>query len=312
MNEHERLGDPAFDRLVAADPAKRAPEPVQGVLRAKVDALIAEQTEHGPAGGAEHEGARRESGGSAEPAGRAGSVGPGQADELALRRHRRRTPWLVAAAVAGIVAAGGGGYVAGESGLAITSLADTAPESGADAPSVVMGAPDATELDGQAESGSEDNGAATSEGLVPLHATGDLPTATGLVFHAGAALSDAPRTGEVRVAGTSGASLGSYPVVSEVEAVERLGDPRFAGAVLGWSRQDSSREAPEARTTPVPGGPVAWPVEDVTIVSATLTEARYTLSDESVLLVPAYDLTDDEGSTWTVMAVAEELLDFAP
>lgn len=293
MNEHDRPVDPAFDRLVAADPAKRAPEPVQGVLRAKVDALIAQETEQGPAGGAEH--------------------GTARTDELALRRYRRRTPWLVAAAVAGVVAAGGGGYLAGESGLEVTSTADAGAESSEANPSV-MGQPDA--LEGTAESGDSsraEDEAATS-GVEPLDASGDLPTATGLVFHPGATLSDTPTTAQVRVVGEPGTSLGSYPVVSEVEAVERLGDPRFAGAVLGWTRQDQPQEeaAPPARTAPVPGGPVAWPVEDVTIVSATLTEARYTLSDDSVLLVPAYELTDGAGGRWTVMAVDEEHLDFAP
>lgn len=309
MNEHDRPGDPVFDRLVAADPAKHAPEPVQGVLRAKVDALIAGQAEQEPvaseSGSTRHEEA--EPAGSGQPAGRA------RTDELALRRYRRRTPWLVAAAVAGIVAAGGGGYVAGESGLEVRSTADSGAESGEAAPSV-MGQP--VEPEGATDSG--DSPAAENEaaagGVEPLDASGDLPTATGLVFHAGAALSDTPTTAQVRVAGAAGTSLGSYPVVSEVEAVERLGDPRFAGAVLGWTRQDQAQEetAPPARTTPAPGGPVAWPVKDVTIVSATLTEARYTLPDDTVLLVPAYDLTDDEGSRWTVMAVDEEHLDFVP
>ncbi|WP_454860304.1 hypothetical protein [Promicromonospora soli] len=320
MNEHERLGDPAFDRLVAADPAKRAPEPVPGVLRAKVDALIAEHTEQEPAGPAGRDTARREPADAAaatEPA----ASGRAQADELALRRHRRRAPWLVAAAVAGIVAAGGGGYVAGESGLGIAPTSDTAAESSADQAPSVMGEPEGAEAEGNTETESggegtvEDDSAAGPGGVQPLHATGDLPTATGLVFHAGAALSDRPTTAEVRVAGAGRESLGSYPVVSEVEAVDRLGDPRFAGAVLGWSRQGSAPDeaGPSAtRTTPAPGGPVAWPVEDVTIVSAALTEARYTLSDGAVLLVPAYDLTDEDGSRWTVMAVDEELLDFAP
>lgn len=277
MNEHERLADPAFDRLVAADPAKRAPDPVQGVLRAKVDALIAEQP-----GAAQ-----------TEPAGHE------QGDELALRRYRRRTPWLVAAAVAGIVAAGGGGYVAGESGLGPTAASEMAVDESADAPSVMV-EPD------------EGEAAVESEGLEPLDAGGDLPTATGLVFHAGAGLSDAPTAAEVRVAGTSGESLGSYPVISEVEAVERLGDPRFAGAVLGKTRQDPPQDEVGPLVAPVPGGPVAWPVEDVTIRSAALTEVRYTLPDGTVLLVPAYDLTDAEGNRWTVMAVDEELLDLGP
>lgn len=288
MNEHERLADPAFDRLVAADPAKHAPDPVQGVLRAKVEALIAEQPGGGRPGTAQ-----------AEPAGQE------QADELALRRYRRRTPWLVAAAVAGIVAAGGGGYVAGESGTAPTQASEMAVEGGAedapDGPSVMAESDDGT---GESEE---------SGSLESLDAGGDLPTATGLVFHAGAGLSDAPTTAEVRVAGTSGESLGSYPVISEVEAVERLGDPRFAGAVLGSTHQDPPpQEEVGPPAAPVPGGPLAWPVEDVTIRSADLIEVRYTLPDGTVLLVPAYDLTDAEGNRWRVMAVDEELLDLAP
>jgi hypothetical protein len=292
MNEHERR-DPAFDRLVAADPARSAPDPVQGVLRAKVDALIAEQAE--PAGETAGEPA-------GEPAARE------RADELAVRRHRRRTPWLVAAAVAGIVAAGGGGYLAGESGVGPTQASEMAAEEGAedaaDGPSVMVG-PD--EGAGRAESEWE------SGSLGSLDAGGDLPTATGLVFHAGAGLSDTPTTAEVRVAGTSGESLGSYPVISEVEAVERLGDPRFVGAVLGSAKQDPPpQEEAGPLTVPVPGGPLAWPVDDVTIRSAALIEVRYTLPDGAVLLVPAYDLTDDEGNRWTVMAVDEERLDLAP
>ncbi|MEV0950621.1 hypothetical protein [Promicromonospora sp. NPDC050249] len=291
MNEHERQADPAFDRLMAADPAKHAPDPVQGVLRAKVDALIAEQP------GAARPGA--------VPTGPAGHE---QTDELARRRSRRRTQWLVAAAVAGIVAAGGGGYVAGESGTAPTQASDMTAESGAgetlDGPSVMV------EPDGGT---ARDEAEAEAESLEPLDAGGDLPTATGLVFHAGAGLSDAPTTAEVRVAGTSGESLGSYPVISEVEAVERLGDPRFAGAVLGRTTQEAPQEeAGPLAATPVPGGPIAWPVEDVTIVAATLTEVRYTLSGAAVLLVPAYELRDADGNVWTVLAVDDEVLDFAP
>jgi hypothetical protein len=311
MNEHERLGDPAFDRLVAADPARRAPGPVQGVLRAKVDALIAEQTEQGPAAAAEHGSARSGPAEPTSPTESGGSSSPARADELALRRYRRRTPWLVAAAVAGIVVAGGGGYVAG-SGSGVMPAADSGAESLAeDAPSV-MRAPADPEAEGGAES-SEEEPATASGGVEPLDASGNLPTSTGLVFHAGAALSDTPTTAQVRVAGEPGTNLGMYPVVSEVEAVERLGDPRFAGAVLGSSQQDPPAEdaGPPARML-VPGGPLAWPVEDVTIVSAALTEVRYTLSDGSVLLVPAYDLTGDEGGRWTVMAVDEEYLDFLP
>ncbi|MGI5188366.1 hypothetical protein ACQEVI_09505 [Promicromonospora sp. CA-289599] len=297
MNEHERQADPAFDRLMAADPARHAPVPVQGVLRAKVDALIAEDPGGTPPGGV--------------PTRTTTPAGHEQGDELALRRYRRRTPWLVAAAVAGIVAAGGGGYLAGESGAGPTAASEMAADQGAgeaaDGPSVVVEPDRGDKGTGEAESHLE------SRGSEPLVAGGDLPTATGLVFHAGAGLSDAPTTAEVRVAGTSGESLGSYPVISEVEAVGRLGDPRFAGAVLGMTQEDPpAQEEAGPSTAPVPGGPLAWPVEDVTISSAALIEVRYTLPDGTVLLVPAYDLTDAEGNGWTVMAVDEELLDLAP
>jgi len=281
------------------------------VLRAKVDALIA-GSGSGPLAEvrasserAGHEGTdgRDHSGETEQTEHEQTEPGSGRTDELALRRHRRRTPWLVAAAVAGIIAAGGGGYLAGESGAGI---APTAADAGPAAP------------EAESNSGVESNSAPSPlverdepkpEGVEPLDAGGDLPSATGLVFHAGVGLSDAPRTAEVYTAGASGGeSLGSYPVVSEVEAVERLGDPRFSGAVLG-SRPQVEASPGDA---PTPGGSIAWPVEDVTIVSATLTEARYALPDGVVLLVPAYDLKDATGSGWTVMAVDEELLDFAP
>ena len=326
MNEHQRPGDPAYDRLVAADPAKRAPDPVEGVLRAKVDALIAgsgsgplaevrassERAGHEGTDGRDHSGETEQT---EQTEHEQTEPGSGRTDELALRRHRRRTPWLVAAAVAGIIAAGGGGYLAGESGAGI---APTAADSAVSAPESGSRADAAPESEAEAGAGTESDVAPSplverdepkSEGVEPLDAGGDLPSATGLVFHAGVGLSNAPTTAEVYTAGASASeSLGSYPVVSEVEAVERLGDPRFSGAVLG-SRPQVEASPGDA---PTPGGSIAWPVEDVTIVSATLTEARYALPDGVVLLVPAYDLKDATGSGWTVMAVDEELLDFAP
>ncbi|MGW2093774.1 hypothetical protein [Promicromonospora sukumoe] len=300
MNEHQRPEDPAFDRLVAADPAERAPDPVDAVLRAKVDALL------GGAGGLGR-----------EPGAPAGDVGTGRpaqpepVDELAVRRHRRRTPWLVAAAVAGVLAVGGGGYLLGESEAGLTTVAQ---DSGAGAESDSGAAPEARGEEPSVMGAPEGGPEAASEGARPLDAGGGLDAATRLVFHAGVGLTDTPRTAEVR--SPDGASLGDYPVISEEDAVERLGDPRFAGAVLG-PRQSGADEGTSSGSAsgggaPEPGGPIAWPVEDVTIVSAALTEVRYTLPGGAVLLVPAYDLADAAGSTWTVLAVDEELLDFAP
>lgn len=300
MNEHQRPEDPAFDRLVAADPAERAPDPVDAVLRAKVDALL------GGAGGL-----GREPGAPAGDTGAGRPAQPDPVDELAVRRHRRRTPWLVAAAVAGVLAVGGGGYLLGESEAGLTTVAQ---DSGAGAESDSGAAPEARGEEPSVMGAPEGGPEAASEGARPLDAGGDLDAATRLVFHAGVGLTDTPRTAEVR--SPDGASLGDYPVISEEDAVERLGDPRFAGAVLG-PRQSGADEGTSSGSAsgggaPEPGGPIAWPVEDVTIVSAALTEVRYTLPGGTVLLVPAYDLADAAGSTWTVLAVDEELLDFAP
>lgn len=293
MNEHERQDDPAFDRLVAADPARSAPEPAAGVLRARVDALLAASGDTPQAPGTP-------SGGPGRPATSGTDEERRGADELAARRHRRRAPWLVAAAVAGFVVVGGGGYLAGEAGLGApaadqaVSAGSSAQEDSGAGPSV-LGAP---------ELGTEDAG--------PLDGpAAELPAAEGTVFHAGAALSDEPATGEVSVAST-GESLGAYPVVSEAGAVERLGDPRFAATVLGPGPGSGGTARRHTGGAPTPGDALAWPVRDVTIVAAELVRARWTAPDGTELLVPAYRLADAEGTAWTVVAVDEERLDLVP
>ncbi|GAA1859344.1 hypothetical protein [Myceligenerans crystallogenes] len=134
--------------------------------------------------------------------------------------------------------------------------------------------------------------------------------------------------------------LGTYPVVSEREAAGRLGDARFgagygdilplaaAGREAAVAEQGGdapasggSGAAPDTSTsssdvpagppaTPVPGDAIGWPVRDVTITGAELGVAQHTLTDGAVVLIPAYELTGD-GGTWSVVAVAEDGLDFA-
>lgn len=178
----------------------------------------------------------------------------------------------------------------------MTASSDAAVESSADERPSTLTAP----------------GQSTRDGVEPLDVRGGLPSAPNLVFHAGAGLSDAASTAEVFTAdGPERASLGAYPVISEVAAVERLGDPRFAGAVLETGHDGSAGGSTSDRV-PGPGDPIQWPVGDVTIAEATLIEARYTLPGGGMLVVPAYELADTTGSSWTVMAVDEELLDLAP
>lgn len=124
-------------------------------------------------------------------------------------------------------------------------------------------------------------------------------------------------------------SLGDYAVVSPTEAVARLADPRFGSvggpilyagaAVRGGVAEDGAAVsgpaqepgAPTVPATPAPGSPLAWPVERVTIVSATLGLGVQYLSSGAVVLAPTYSLSDATGSTWQVLAVADSALDFS-
>lgn len=139
---------------------------------------------------------------------------------------------------------------------------------------------------------------------------------------------DGRRTGVQWNAGLTGAGLsslngqlaplvdlGEYDVVSPAEAVERLMDPRFSsGGPMGWvaGREpvwDGGQETPSGPpATPRAGTALRWPVEDVTIVEATLGSAMH-WSTDATLLVPTYELVDSRGAIWTVIAVADEHLD---
>lgn len=133
--------------------------------------------------------------------------------------------------------------------------------------------------------------------------------------------------------------LGTYDVVGPTTAVARLTDPRF-GATPDYSiladqpsarvegvtpemvdpglgvdsaevPSDDPAAVPTVPPTPTAGTSFSWPVDEVAITGAELTTTTIYAPDGSVALVPAYRLTGDDGSGWTVVAVAEEHLDFA-
>jgi hypothetical protein len=146
--------------------------------------------------------------------------------------------------------------------------------------------------------------------------------------------------------------LGDYGVVGARTAVDRLMDPRFGGMngdviayradaapemldpalepgvseVEPFSEEDGASAStlpapvdptdpsavPTLPPAPTPGLTVRWPVSTVTITGATLTSLVTTQADGATLLVPAYDLTADDGSAWTVLAVTEDHLDMSP
>lgn len=126
-------------------------------------------------------------------------------------------------------------------------------------------------------------------------------------------------------------SVGDYPVVSAQQAFERLSDPRFgaqrsgmpialraqgAGSVAGSgaaidTAPPSAAPPTEPPATPTAGTPLSWPVNRVHIVSARLGLASQWQPDGGVLIVPAYEFTDSDGGTWSVVAVADDKLDFS-
>ena len=121
--------------------------------------------------------------------------------------------------------------------------------------------------------------------------------------------------------------FGTYDVISPAQAVERMNDPRFgsSGGVMPMARAESegvatdavvapddSTAEPVVPTVPAAGAAISWPVTEVTLVSARLGVALTTLPSGAAMLVPTYELTDSDGGTWSVIAVADSQLDFAP
>lgn len=117
--------------------------------------------------------------------------------------------------------------------------------------------------------------------------------------------------------------LGEYPVVGAATAVERLNDPRFgagSGGVMPLAREGAVDEMstmvepsadPTVPPTAQPGAAIDWPVQQVTITGARLGLTLVYQADGSTLLVPAYELTGSDGSTWSVIGVDEGSLDLA-
>ncbi|MFF2277318.1 hypothetical protein [Agromyces sp. NPDC058126] len=127
--------------------------------------------------------------------------------------------------------------------------------------------------------------------------------------------------GTVNASGSLAAivAIGDYPIVSEQEGFERLSDIRFGAQMTAMPLAAREGEvateewvpptAPPA--TPGDGTAVSWPVDDVEIVDARLGLTTQWQPDGSVLVVPAYEFTDAEGGTWSVIAVADSALDFS-
>ena len=138
-------------------------------------------------------------------------------------------------------------------------------------------------------------------------------------------------------------SLGTYDIVSATDAAARLVDPRFGAsyggplmyaaekgavadspattldgtATLEGTATDVPPEiapAPERTVPPTaePGSAISWPVIEVSLTLSRLGLTMYTQPDGSTVLLPAYELSSDDGQVWSAVAVVEAQLDFAP
>lgn len=107
--------------------------------------------------------------------------------------------------------------------------------------------------------------------------------------------------------------LADYPVVSEQEAFERLTDPNFGAVRVTYpsgylpEHGDRAAQVPDAPQT---GDGVQWDVPTVTVTSQGLGLAVLRQSDGGSRLVPVYRFVAEDGTTYHVLAPADDVLDF--
>lgn len=106
--------------------------------------------------------------------------------------------------------------------------------------------------------------------------------------------------------------LGTYDVVSPKEAARRLNSSAFAptqtdgDAVIVPAGAGAS--GPNS-FPPSPDSAIPWGVSEHRIVSARLGLSTVNTVSGDTYVVPAYEFTDSEGHTWSVLALATSALD---
>ena len=106
----------------------------------------------------------------------------------------------------------------------------------------------------------------------------------------------------------------SYPVVGAATAVNRAALPGWSsvGPTLIRAPEASDAPSPSPSQSPstLPRPVLAIPVSDVTVSGAELGLAQYWQSDGGLLVLPAYVLTGEDGSTWSLLAVGDDYVQF--
>lgn len=227
-------------------------------------------------------------------------------DELAARRRRGMTGSGWAAAAAAAVIFGGGGLLLGSGGLGEGLFGaapagdagedfDTAVQEDAEPEAEVFAEPDENGDEAADDTAGSDDAADEEDAPAPMQ--DEVESGTEVLFLA-SELSAGPSTAaawQLQVDDADAGSaelldLGEVELISPEDAVEMLNDPSMG-----------------ARIDPVPPGPPGTqaPGGILTIADAELTWQTYENADGSLLLVPAYALTDSQEQIWNVLAVAE-------
>lgn len=108
-----------------------------------------------------------------------------------------------------------------------------------------------------------------------------------------------------------------YPLISAVAAIDRSHQPGWSafGPSLIRDTETPAEVEPtaSAATAPLMNRPiVVGGVRELDVTSAELGLAQHRQVDGSILIVPAYRLTADDGSTWSIVAVADPYTRLAP
>ena len=106
-----------------------------------------------------------------------------------------------------------------------------------------------------------------------------------------------------------------YPVVGAATAVRRAGLPTWS--VIGPTPLIADpTSVPSSPPLPAPGAGeggrpmLQVPVSGIVVTEAALGLAQFRQPDGALLVLPAYELTGDDGSRWTLIAVTGDYVDF--
>lgn len=118
-------------------------------------------------------------------------------------------------------------------------------------------------------------------------------------------------------------SLGEYPVISAAEAVERYGTREFSmdyGVTIAeeyqmWTEEDWEEFQPPEYTLPenrplAPGDKIPMLLKDKVVTGAELVRGTMWTQTSGSVEVPVWKLTTGDGTYYTVLALAEEALEF--